>query len=119
MAENIETTCAVVRLSDGLIINAIVASPSDVAPDGCKLVEIMNGQLCDIGWYCIDDEFHGPSTYAMCDSTTNEVVSFFSASYISPIPTAPNGYFGVEVLPGVACGIGWTWDGAKFNSPIA
>lgn len=119
MAENIETTCAVVRLSDGLIINAIVASPSDVAPDGCKLVEIMNGQLCDIGWYYIDGEFRGPRTYAMCRIDNGEVVSFFNASYVSPIPATPDGYIGIEVLPEVSCGIGWTWDGAKFNSPTA
>ena len=45
-----ETTCAVCRLSDGLVINIIVAQPSDPAPDGCQLVEIMTGQTCDIGW---------------------------------------------------------------------
>ena len=114
-----ETTCAVVRLSDGLIINTIVAAPSDPAPDGCKLVEIMTGQMCDIGWYYANDTFNGPRTYAMCRTGNGEVVSFFSASYVSPVPTAPDGYIGVEVLPEVPCGIGWTWDGAKFNSPIA
>lgn len=116
---SIETTCAVVRLTDGLIINCIVAVPSDPAPNGCELVEIMTGQICDIGWYCINGEFKGPRNYAMCRIDNGEVVSFFSASYASPIPTAPDGYQGVEVLLGVACGIGWTWDGAKFNSPVA
>lgn len=115
----IETTCAVVRLSDGFVINIIVASPSDPAPDGCQLVEIMTGQPCDIGWYYANGVFNGPRTYAMCRNDNGEVVSFFSASFVSPIPIAPDGYIGVEVLPEVACGIGWTWDGAKFNSPIA
>ena len=114
-----ETTCAVVRLSDGLVINIIVAQPSDLAPDGCRLVEIMTGQSCDIGWYWANDIFNGPRKYAVCKISTGEVVSFFSASYVSPIPTAPDGYQGVEVLPGVDCGIGWTWDGANFNSPTA
>ena len=40
---SIETTCAVCRLSDGLVMNTIVAVPSDPAPDGCQLVEIMTG----------------------------------------------------------------------------
>lgn len=46
-----ETRCAVCQLSDGLVVNIIVAAPSDLAPDGCQLVEVMNEQLCDIGWF--------------------------------------------------------------------
>lgn len=114
-----ETTCAVVRLSDGLVINTIVASPSDPAPDGCQLIEVMTGQECDIGWYYANDTFNGPRTYAMCRTDNGEVVSFFTVSYVSPIPMAPDGYQGVEVPSGVYCGIGWTWDGANFNSPTA
>ena len=114
-----DTTCAVCRLSDGLVMNTIVASPSDPAPDGCQLVEIMTGQACDIGWYYANDTFNGPRLYAMCDSNTNEVVSFFSASYVSPVPSAPAGYYGIEVLQGMECGIGWTWDGSQFNPPVA
>ena len=33
------TTCAVCQLTDGLIIILIVAEPTDLAPDGTKLVE--------------------------------------------------------------------------------
>ena len=88
-----ETTCAVCRLNDGLVINIIIASPSDPAPDGCQLVEIMTGQSCDMGWFYANGVFNGPRTYAMCRSDTGEVVSFFSASYVSPIPPAPDGYF--------------------------
>lgn len=119
MSDFVETTCAVVRLSDGFVINMIIAAPSDPAPDGCQLVEVMAGQLCDIGWHCIEGSFKGPRTYAMCRADNGEVVSFFSASYVSPIPTAPDGYIGVEVPSGVYCGIGWTWDGTAFNSPVA
>lgn len=53
-----ETTCAVVRLSDGLVMNTIVASPSDPAPVGCELVEIMTGQINDnqtANWQPVDD----------------------------------------------------------------
>lgn len=42
--------CAVCRLEDGLVVNVIVASPSDLAPEGCQLIEVTEGQLCDIGW---------------------------------------------------------------------
>lgn len=114
-----ETTCAVVRLSDGLVMNTIVASPSDPAPVGCELIEIMTGQPCNIGWYYANGIFNGPRTYAMCADTTNEVVSFFAASYVSPVPMAPDGYYGIEVTLDLYCDIGWTWDGSKFNPPVA
>ena len=112
-----ETTCAVCRLSDGLVMNTIIANPSDPAPVGCQLVEIMTGQMCSVGWYYANGVFNGPRNYAMCAETTNEVVSFFSASYVSPIPTAPAGYYGVEIV-GMDCGIGWTWDGSTFSPPV-
>lgn len=32
------TTCAVCQLSDGLVINLIVAEPTDPAPSGCQLI---------------------------------------------------------------------------------
>lgn len=32
------TTCAVCQLSDGLVINLIVAELTDIAPDGCQLI---------------------------------------------------------------------------------
>lgn len=114
----IATTCAVCRLSDGLVLNTIIALPSDPAPDGCQLVEIMTGQACDIGWFYADGVFQGPRNYAMCSVSANEVVSFFSASYISPIPDTPAGYYGVEIAAGLDCGIGWTWDGVTFNPPV-
>lgn len=119
MAGFVETTCAVCRLSDGLVMNVIIASPSDLPPDGCQLVEVMNGQACSIGWYYANGVFNGPRQYAMCNASTGEVVSFFSASYVSPVPTAPEGYYGVEVTPDLYCTVGWTWDGTKFNPPVA
>jgi hypothetical protein len=44
-------TCAVCQLIDGLIINIIIASPTDPAPDGCQLVVTpdADGNNADIG----------------------------------------------------------------------
>lgn len=55
-----DTTCAVCQLADGLVINTIVASPSDPAPDGCQLIEVMAGQTCSIGWTWTGTEFLPP-----------------------------------------------------------
>ena len=52
MAESIVTRCAVCRISDDVVVNVIIAAPNDPAPDGCRLVEVMNEQACDIGWVC-------------------------------------------------------------------
>ena len=60
MATYVETRCAVCQLSDGLVANIIVAAPSDPAQDGCQLVEIMNDQPCDIGWYWTGTAFTPP-----------------------------------------------------------
>lgn len=57
----LETRCAVCQIQDGLVVNIIIASPSDLAPDGCQLVEIMNDQLCDIGWYYDGENFIDPT----------------------------------------------------------
>lgn len=60
MPEQINTRCAVCRLSDGLVLNVIIALPSDLAPDECQLIEIMNGQMCDVGWYWNGVDFTPP-----------------------------------------------------------
>ena len=51
MAEQVPTNCAVCQLSDGLVVNIIVALPSDPTQEGCQLIEVMVDQFCDIGWY--------------------------------------------------------------------
>ena len=43
------TICAVVRASDNVAINKIVADPTDPAPDGCFLIDVTNMWM-DIGW---------------------------------------------------------------------
>lgn len=60
----LETRCAVCQLSDGLVVNMIVAVPSDPAPEGCQLIEVMNEQPCDIGWYWTGTEFIPPASVA-------------------------------------------------------
>lgn len=61
MARYVEARCAVVRVLDGLVINIIIAQPGDMPPEGCELIEIMNGQPCDIGWYWAGVEFIDPN----------------------------------------------------------
>lgn len=52
------TTCAVVQLSDGLVVNIIVAEPTDLAPDNCFLVLV--DSPCDIGWTWDGTQFVAP-----------------------------------------------------------
>jgi hypothetical protein len=52
--------CAVCQLSDGLIVNIIVAKQDDLAPDGCRLVVIGRNVACDIGWMWNGTEFIAP-----------------------------------------------------------
>ena len=42
--------CAVVQLIDNVVVNKIVAEPTDLAPDGCYLVLIPDEVPCDMGW---------------------------------------------------------------------
>jgi len=45
--------CAVCQLSDNLVANVIVATPSDLAPDNCQLITTPDefGVDAQIGWY--------------------------------------------------------------------
>jgi hypothetical protein len=61
MDDQVSTNCAVCQLFDGLVINIIVALPSDPAQDGCQLIEIMAGQECGIGWYWDGQTFFPPA----------------------------------------------------------
>lgn len=54
------TVCAVIRLSDYIVVNSIMALPSDTPPEGCMLVTVMNDQAFDIGWKYVDGQFEGP-----------------------------------------------------------
>ena len=56
-----DTKCAVVQISDGLVVNIIIASPNDIPPENCQLVEILPDQMRDIGWYYNGTDFIDPN----------------------------------------------------------
>ena len=41
--------CAVID-ANNLVVNIIMAEPTDLAPQGCFLIGINDGVFCDIGW---------------------------------------------------------------------
>ena len=58
------TTCAVCQLSDGLVINIIIAEPTDPCPyEGCQLIVTpdVNGNKAQIGWYWNGTDFIDPN----------------------------------------------------------
>jgi hypothetical protein len=58
-------TCAVCEIDTGLVVNVIVASPSDDCPVvGCHLVEIQGGIVCRIG-----DTWNGSSFVSNISNT--------------------------------------------------
>ncbi len=60
MNEGMETRCAVVQLLDGLVVNIIIAMPSDEPQIGCELIEVASGEPCNIGWYWNGSMFVDP-----------------------------------------------------------
>lgn len=60
MTDYVEAKCAVCQLFDGLVVNVIMALPSDPPQDGCQLIEIMADQICGIGWYWDGTNFNPP-----------------------------------------------------------
>lgn len=61
-------TCAVVQLSDGVVINKIVAEPIDLPPMGCQLIPI-DGVMCDFGWIWDGVIFINPNSLETFDIT--------------------------------------------------
>lgn len=55
------SNCAVVEITDNVVINKIVAEPTDTPPDGTYLVLIPDGVMCDIGWIWNGSEFIDPN----------------------------------------------------------
>ena len=55
------STCAVCQLSDGLVVNVIIADPTDPAPDNCQLILVPDGTPCGIGWIWNGTEFINPN----------------------------------------------------------
>lgn len=52
--------CAVID-ANGLIVNIIMAEPTNQAPAGCSLVGIDEGVFCDIGWIWNGNQFIDPN----------------------------------------------------------
>ncbi len=59
-------TCAVVQLSDGVVINKIVAEPTDLPPMDCQLI-LIDEVMCDIGWTWNGVEFINPNPLEVSD----------------------------------------------------
>jgi hypothetical protein len=114
----IETRCAVCRLSDGLILNIIIALTTDIPPDGCELVEVMNEQPCDIGWFYANGIFNGPRRFAVCNQSDNMVTGFIEVSYVSANPMDTLASFFIQLTNEMVCGVGYTWDGIGFIVPV-
>lgn len=57
------TTCAVCQLSDGLVINIIIAEPTDAPPLDCQLVvtPTESGSYANIGFYWNGTDFIDPN----------------------------------------------------------
>lgn len=54
--------CAVCQISDGMVTNIIIADPAiDQASDGCTLVALAYGMMCDIGWIWDGSTFTDPN----------------------------------------------------------
>ena len=52
--------CAVIRIADGLVINRIIADPSEIPPDECILVDITD-MFVDIGYVWDGTNFIDPN----------------------------------------------------------
>ena len=54
--------CAVCELSNGLVVNIIMADPNvDPAPDGSQLIGLTDDEPCDISWTWDGTQFNPPS----------------------------------------------------------
>ena len=114
-----ETTCAVYRLSDGLILNTIIAAPSDPAPAGCGLAEIMAGQKVEQGQYYVGGVFRAPVEYAVVNNATGLVVARYVRAYGGPALPGVKGHSAVMLTPAFDGSFGKTWDGKTFAPPVA
>lgn len=55
------TICAVIRTQDNLVINTIVADPTDLAPNDCYLVEMTDANWGGPGWTWDGTQFIPPA----------------------------------------------------------
>lgn len=60
--------CAVCQIDGGLVVNVIVASPQDIAPNGCNLVALESDVICGAGWRFNGISFEPPHEEENLDS---------------------------------------------------
>lgn len=60
--------CAVVQYSDNVVVNIILADPTDTPPDGCFLVAVSDDQFLDIGW------IYDPETGTFSPPPNNNII---------------------------------------------
>lgn len=65
------SNCAVVQLSDNIVVNKIVAEPTDLPPDETYLVLIPDGVMCDMGWLWDGTDFIEPEPPLSGESSGN------------------------------------------------
>lgn len=63
--------CAVVNKDDGIVVNIIIAEPTDLAPVGTYLIGIPEDTFCDIGWSCDGSSFIDPNPQVVQPETPN------------------------------------------------
>ena len=66
---------AVVRLEDNVVVNIIVAPPTEPAQLGCYLVDVSDGKFCNIGWVWNGTEFYDPDPQPFPEPVQGEIVS--------------------------------------------
>jgi len=66
---------AVVRLEDDVVVNVIVAPPTEPAQDGCYLVDISDGKFCNIGWVWNGTEFYDPNPQPFPEPVQTDVIT--------------------------------------------
>ena len=59
-AGTVNDKSAVVRTEDNVVVNIIVAPPTEPAQEGCYLVDVSDGKPCDIGWVWNGTSFYDP-----------------------------------------------------------
>ena len=59
-AGTVNDKSAVIRTEDNVVVNIIVAPPTEPAQEGCYLVDVSDGKPCDIGWVWNGTNFYDP-----------------------------------------------------------
>ena len=67
---------AVVRLEDNVVVNIIVAPPTEPAQEGCYLVDVSDGKFCNIGWVWDGTTFYDPDPQPFPEPIQTEIKTF-------------------------------------------